>query len=994
MSKYCLTKILLAGCLLIAFSSKAQLPACNIIYGKTYSIVAPDTIFNYNPGLPVSSTNPIANTIKIPDGSYGLTVSPVLGSSITTLTFYSIDSASGNYIYYNPSTSAWVNTGHSTGSAPAVNIAAGGGYIYSLVGATGQVYKYDGTGSGTLLTTVSGFSSAAGAAPYDLLADCEGNWYVFNQTGSTPFFRQYSSSGTLVKSWVYDNPFGLTVSSGAGFAIFGDKLFTDDRIIGGVASYQLGFDTLTLLSTTSVGTNFNDDLGSCAGAILTKPEILITESANNVCLGSSVNFTSKTLGGGSSPTYKWFVNGIAAGSTGDSYTYVPANGDKVSCIMTSSSPCAVVPNDTSNIVTMIVVTTVPAPGVVSPVNYCLSSTAAPLTASGTSLKWYTAASGGTGSTTAPTPSTATAGATTYYVTQSLSSCESIRVPIVVNVNPGDTPAKVITPVNYCLGGTATVLTATGTALKWYTAATGGTGTSTAPIPSTTTVGSTTYYVTQTLSGCESYRVGLTVIVNPLPAAPAVISPVNYCQSATAAALTASGTTLKWYTAATGGTGSSTAPVPATGTVAVLNYYVSQTNTLGCESPRANITVNVTTTPAAPAAINPVELCLGVPATALTAIGSSLKWYTVATGGTGSTTAPTPSTTTLGSTNHYVSQTCPLTSVEGPRTTIAVNVNPLPLIAIGSTGTSGLYICRSSTLTLKANAPTAIAWQWDKAPTPIAGATTDSLIVALAGNIGVTVTDAKGCKARQQVLVRQDSTSPSILSPVAASICQEGSVLLTASPGFILHKFQWMKDGLLILPSTPTINLRNVNTTGNYQVRVTNLVGCIDTTNICVVTYYPTPIKPTIINADPLLEVPNIYGYYQWFKNNKFIVGANAHTYTVTSIGKYHVQVTDENGCLNYSDTVNITNTTGIQNAGIGGKLKIYPNPASNQVHIEAPFKVNVRVMDVVGRIVFNEKAVNTVELSNFADGTYLFCITDENDKLITVEKITKSSNSQ
>ncbi|MGM8361323.1 T9SS type B sorting domain-containing protein [Flavobacterium sp. ARAG 55.4] len=66
--------------------------------------------------------------------------------------------------------------------------------------------------------------------------------------------------------------------------------------------------------------------------------------------------------------------------------------------------------------------------------YCIGDTAAPLTAGGVNLLWYTSASGGTGSSTAPTPSTATAGTTTYYVTQTIATVESSRKAITVNVN--------------------------------------------------------------------------------------------------------------------------------------------------------------------------------------------------------------------------------------------------------------------------------------------------------------------------------------------------------------------------------------------------------------------------------------------------------------------------------------------------------------------------------------------------------------------------------
>jgi|GEM_PF-2518958 len=76
---------------------------------------------------------------------------------------------------------------------------------------------------------------------------------------------------------------------------------------------------------------------------------------------------------------------------------------------------------------------------------------------------------------------------------------------------------VTTPVAYHLGNTATALTATldlgTTGLLWYTSATGGTGSTTAPTPTTTTLGTTSYWVTSTNSlGCESTRVQIDVYV--------------------------------------------------------------------------------------------------------------------------------------------------------------------------------------------------------------------------------------------------------------------------------------------------------------------------------------------------------------------------------------------------------------------------------------------------------------------------------------------------
>lgn len=77
-----------------------------------------------------------------------------------------------------------------------------------------------------------------------------------------------------------------------------------------------------------------------------------------------------------------------------------------------------------------------------------------------------------------------------------------------------TPAPTVpaSTVSYMVGATATALTATGTNLKWYTTASGGTALASAPVPSTATVGSTSYYVSQTGNSCESQRTSITVVV--------------------------------------------------------------------------------------------------------------------------------------------------------------------------------------------------------------------------------------------------------------------------------------------------------------------------------------------------------------------------------------------------------------------------------------------------------------------------------------------------
>ena len=59
-----------------------------------------------------------------------------------------------------------------------------------------------------------------------------------------------------------------------------------------------------------------------------------------VCVGTSVTFTANPTHGGLMPGYQWQVNAInVPGSTNSTYTYVPLNGDVVTCQLTSSDNC-------------------------------------------------------------------------------------------------------------------------------------------------------------------------------------------------------------------------------------------------------------------------------------------------------------------------------------------------------------------------------------------------------------------------------------------------------------------------------------------------------------------------------------------------------------------------------------------------------------------------------------------------------------------------------
>ena len=244
------------------------------------------------------------------------------------------------------------------------------------------------------------------------------------------------------------------------------------------------------------------------------------------------------------------------------------------------------------------------------------------------------------------------------------------VPVRVVIRPDIIPLPNVRNLVYCRYLESVPLTATGTDLLWYTTDIGGTGSTIAPIPSTATVGLTIYYVTQTLNGCESNRAAMSVKVldNLLP--PLVSDTFYYCPNEPTVTLSAQGMNLLWYTTQYGGTGSTTAPTPASNVSGTFNYYVSQSGER-CESNRTKITVIIKPTPDGPETETHVIYKHHVPTHQLTALGSKLTWYN--SNMEELNTAPTPSSEIIGTEIYYVKQT--VDDCEGKLVKIVVEVIP-------------------------------------------------------------------------------------------------------------------------------------------------------------------------------------------------------------------------------------------------------------------------------------------------------------------------------
>jgi len=100
----------------------------------------------------------------------------------------------------------------------------------------------------------------------------------------------------------------------------------------------------------------------------------------------------------------------------------------------------------------------------------------------------------------------------YVVTYNEGECES-SAEITITVKDIPSAPTVTSPVVYTHNSVADALEANGTNLTWYSSETDQNGSETAPIPSTSVVGNTSYFVSQKIGTCESSKAEIVVTIN-------------------------------------------------------------------------------------------------------------------------------------------------------------------------------------------------------------------------------------------------------------------------------------------------------------------------------------------------------------------------------------------------------------------------------------------------------------------------------------------------
>ena len=350
-------------------------------------------------------------------------------------------------------------------------------------------------------------------------------------------------------------------------------------------------------------------------------KILYTPSATGAgvyCSGANVTLSATAPGITGNYSFLWeFPNGTFSTDTTFTMNNIQVTNAGIYKLYVITYPCVGGAPDTSGaqMVSVAVNQTPPVPIISPNIVYCQNQVFDSIPVFGSGLKWYSFPYGGIGNTSAPIINTAVFGTVTYYVSQTISGCEGPRTPVSITVVPKPAPPSVVSPVVYCQGDTPSQLEAYGQNIRWYPIPSGGVGTPITPTPGTNAQGVYTWYVSQTIAGCESERIPVRVDVNYIPNAIIAISRPYVCQHDTISIkYFGNATTLADYAwtlpvGATVSGGSGQGPLVVRFDTAGIRRVKLQVDNGGCKGPETHLDIEVRALPQLSLDMQP-DACVG------------------------------------------------------------------------------------------------------------------------------------------------------------------------------------------------------------------------------------------------------------------------------------------------------------------------------------------------------------------------------------------------
>ncbi|MBS1630199.1 MAG: hypothetical protein JST27_09095 [Bacteroidetes bacterium] len=968
------------------------------------STIRPNMLFGWGNGYVINwvpnvtglykNYPPASNPVSTSDG-----ISTVWASPSTTQVYTAVVNANG--CLSNPSNPDTVNVN----AAPPTTITPAGpqaicsGNSVTLCAPSGATMTYQ---------WYNGATAIAGAT---------GNCYTATTAGNYSVQVTNANTGCTAKSAVTAVTVNTlpTVSISAGGPINicnGDSVVLSSTTNAGAGAIYQWYDGTTAIGapqgtgpsfTAKSSGSFHLEVtkaNGCTGIstpitvnVTTVPGTVTPSGTTTFCTGGSVQLCAPTSGAGSPYTYQWYSSGSAISSATSSCYTASTSGIYTVTVSSASTGCA-----TTSTSTTVTVGAAPSSAITPSGSVVLcSSGSVTLTtnsAPGLSYQWYKNGTAITGanSSTLVVSNIASLGSGNYTVNVSITltpSCNSTTASATsVSLSPTPTASFTAGSTTTFCAGDSVLFTYSGTTGVSYQWNVNGAPISGAIASTYKAKSGGSYTVTATTgAGCADTSNPTLVTVNPLPSATITASgPTAICSLANVSLCAPTGfVSYQWkvggVNVATGGS-SACYSASATG-----NYTVSVTDNNGCSN--TSVPVGVLVNPLPVVTTSPTDTITICGGTTTTISGSpcnnttySYMWRNL-TGYIGGATSCNYTTGTPGV--YRLKVTDNLTGcADSSKAVTVITTTPPPATA---TRVGAATICDGDSSLLNANTGTGLSYQWNYNGSPIAGATAGSYYAKAQGSYTVTVSLGTCSSTSAAVSISVNPAPASYITyNTPLQFCEGSAVALNANIGTGITYLWYLND----TPTTNNSTLYVAMATGVYSLRTTNSLGCSSFSDTLHVTVWPAP-HPTLSTTDVTMTTTQTYASYQWFLNNVAIGGATSQSYTATENGAYKVRVIDSNGCEGYSDLKFIQNV-GITPTATSLAIKVYPNPTTGILKIDAPVKVKLALHDVTGKVVAEAVDVKQLDISRVANGTYLLFIYDMNGNAMRIDKVTKTAN--
>jgi hypothetical protein len=282
-------------------------------------------------------------------------------------------------------------------------------------------------------------------------------------------------------------------------------------------------------------------------------------------------------------------------------------------------------------------------------------------------------------------------------------------------------------------------------------------------------------------------------------------------------------------------------------------------------------------------------------------------------------------------------------------------------------------------------PTSWTYQWFRNGNALGWATNPIIKPLSSGTYNCRVTNTNGCSIFTNEISVTVNPLPTInIQPSGTTEICNKDTLVMSSGSQSANSFAWFRNGQLLPQNTVAIGVFQA---GNYRVTVTTPQGCSATSPISKVSVYRSKIQaagPVVFCAGDSVVLQNFTANTvtrQWQLNNVSIPGATAPVYAAKQSGLYRVKSTNNNGCISYSNQIDVN--VNCRLSGTQVITEIYPVPATDFITIGLlpnSEELRIRITDMAGKLI-KDQVINAASLQNFPiagipSGIYLLTIND------------------